>query len=184
MGDLSVGKSSFIYRFIEDKFNSDQIPSTGFDLKTADLIIDNKNIRIQLWDSAGQEKYNSITKNLLLRVQGLIILFDLTNQETFDNLSKWIEIIKEHCGHTIPILFVGNKSDLEENRVVKKEDISRYVKKEKAKYIKTSCKTGDNIKKAVNIICKKIIYSSTLKRETSFSLEASSLVVDKKGKCC
>jgi small GTP-binding protein len=131
LGDLSVGKSSFIYRFIEDKFNSDQIPSTGLDLKTADIILENKKIRVQIWDTAGQEKYNSITKNLLLRVQGIIILFDLTKLETFNNLGHWTGIIKENCGNNIPILFVGNKSDLEENHKIKKEDIIKYINKKK-----------------------------------------------------
>ena len=184
LGDLSVGKSSFIFRYIEDKFNEEEMPTTGLDLKTADLIIENKKIRIQLWDTAGQEKYNSITKNLILRVQGLIILFDLTNKASFKNLSKWVDLIKEHCGNKMPMLFVGNKSDLEENREVHKEDIIKYMTKEKSKYIKTSCKTGDNIKKAVDIICKDIIRSFSAKNDVSFSLEASSLVVNKKRKCC
>ena len=184
LGDLSVGKSSFIYRFIEDKFNSDQIPSNGLDLKTADIILENKKIRVQIWDTAGQEKYNSITKNLLLRVQGIIILFDLTKLETFNNLGHWTGIIDENCGNKIPILFVGNKSDLEETHIIKKEDIIKFINKKKAKYIRTSCKTGDNIKKAVDIICKEIIRTNTTKSDISFSLESSSLVADKKKKCC
>ena len=75
LGDLSVGKSSFIYRFIDDKFD-ENMTTTDLDLKTADLIIEDKNIRVQLWDTAGQEKYRSISKNLISRVQGILILYD------------------------------------------------------------------------------------------------------------
>ena len=184
LGDLSVGKTSFIYRFIEDKFDSYQITTTGLDLKTADIILDNKKIRVQLWDTAGEEKFNSITKNLILRVQGIIILFDLTNKESFENLGSWIEIIRDHCGNKMQMLIVGNKNDLEEEKDIDEEDIHKFVKAEKIKFIKTSCQTGENIKKAVEMICKIIISSSKSKNDLSFSLESSSLMTKNKKKCC
>ena len=181
LGDLSVGKTSFIYRFIENKFGLDQIPTTGLDLKTADVIIDDKKVRVQLWDTVGQEKYKSITKNLIQRVQGIIILFDITNEESFNNLNSWIKIIKEHCGDKMPILIVGNKCDLEEERTVPREVIYDYIKREKRQYIETSCKTGKNIKKVIDNISKKIINSLTDKKNISFSLDSTTF---KKKKCC
>ena len=184
LGDLSVGKSSFIYRFIEDKFNADSITTTGLDLKTKDLIIDNKKVRIQLWDTAGQEKFKSITKNLILRVQGIIILFDITNKESFNNLNIWIKTIKEQCGKNFPILIAGNKTDLEENRLVEKEEANIFTKNEKIDYIEISCKTGENIKETIDIICKRIITFLTIKNDMSFSLDSSALTVSKKKKCC
>ena len=184
LGDLSVGKSSFIYRFIEDKFNADSLTTTGLDLKTKDILIDNKQIRIQLWDTAGQEKFNSITKNLILRVQGIIILFDITNKESFNNLNVWIKTIKEQCGKNMPILIAGNKIDLEENRLVKAEEANLFKESGKIDYIEISCKTGENIKETIDIICKKIIASFTVKKDMSFSLDSSTLIVNKKKKCC
>ena len=184
LGDLSVGKSSFIYRFIEDKFNADSLTTTGLDLKTKDILIDNKQIRIQLWDTAGQEKFNSITKNLILRVQGIIILFDITNKESFNNLNVWIKTIKEQCGKNMPILIAGNKIDLEENRLVKAEEANLFKESGKIDYIEISCKTGENIKETIDIICKKIIASLTVKKDMSFSLDSSILIVNKKKKCC
>ena len=184
LGDLSVGKSSFIYRFIEDKFNTDSIPTTGLDLKTADLLINNKKVRVQLWDTVGQEKYNSITQNLILRVQGIIILFDITNKDSFNNLNEWIKTVREQVGNNLAILLVGNKCDLEENRLVFKEEANIFAKNEKIKYIETSCKTGENIIKAIDYICEKIINSFTLKNDLSFSLDSSSLIVAKRKNCC
>ena len=183
LGDLSVGKSSFIYRFIEDKFSTDELVTTGLDLKTADLIIDSQKIRVQLWDSAGQEKYKSITKNLILRVQGILLLFDISNKESFDNLSIWTKIIKEECGNNMPVLIVGNKNDLEGMRLVKKEEAKKFAQNLKIQYIETSCKTGDNIKKTIDLICKKILGNFLMKNDVSFSLDSSALVVKKK-KCC
>ena len=184
LGDLSVGKSSFIYRFIEDKFNTDSIPTTGLDLKTADLLINNKKVRVQLWDTVGQEKYKSITQNLILRVQGIIILFDITNKDSFNNLNEWIKTVREQAGNNLAILLVGNKCDLEENRLVFKEEANIFAKNEKIKYIETSCKTGENIIKAIDYICEKIINSFTLKNDLSFSLDSSSLIVGKRKNCC
>ena len=184
LGDLSVGKSSFIYRFIEDKFNTDSIPTTGLDLKTADLLINNKKVRVQLWDTVGQEKYKSITQNLILRVQGIIILFDITNKDSFNNLNEWIKTVREQVGNNLAILLVGNKCDLEENRLVLKEEANIFAKNEKIKYIETSCKTGENIIKAIDYICEKIINSFTLKNDLSFSLFSYSLIVAKRKNCC
>ena len=184
LGDLSVGKSSFIYRFIEDKFNADSMTTTGLDLKTKDLIIDDKKIRIEIWDTAGQEKFKSITQNLILRVQGIIILFDITNKESFNNLNVWIKTIKEQCGKNFPILIAGNKTDLEENRIVNTEEANIFTNNEKIDYIEISCKTGENIKETIDIICKKIIIFLTRKDDMSFSLDSSALVVTKKKKCC
>ena len=139
---------------------------------------------MKLWDTAGQEKFNSITKNLLLRVQGIILIFDLTNKESFKNLSSWIKIIKDHCGNKMVLLIVGNKNDLEEEKDINEEDINAFIKQEKIHYIKTSCKTGENIKKAVDKICKNYISSSKAKCDISFSLESSSLMTKKEKKCC
>lgn len=184
LGDTSVGKSNYIYRFTEDKFSDNHMSTTGLDLKNADIIIDDKKIRVQLWDTAGEEKYRSITKTLFLRVQGIITIFDLTKEETFINLKSWINSIKEECGNNMPILIIGNKCDLTEYRVVKKETAYKYAKKEKIEYIETSSKTGENIKNSVDIICSKVIKSLSLKNEFSFTLDSSALIPRKKKNCC
>ena len=184
LGDLSVGKSSFIYRFIYDKFNPGEMQTSELELKTADIIVDKKNVRVQLWDTVGQEKYKSITKNLMSRVQGIILIFDLSNKETFKNIKSWINLIKEQCGHKMPILIVGNKIDLEEERFIKKEDAKAHFKKEKYKYVETSCLNGHNIKKAIIRICKIIIDSQNVRKDISFSLSNSNISDNKKKHCC
>ena len=156
--------------------------SVQITLNTDGLNLENKKIRVQIWDTAGQEKFNSITKNLILRVQGIILLFDLTNKESFDNLNSWIKIIRDHCGNKMHILIVGNKNDLEDQ--INEEDIIKFCKSLKFKFKKTSCKNGENIKEAVDLICKNIITSSKGKNEISFSLESSSLMTKNKEKCC
>ena len=187
LGDSCVGKSNFIFRFINNEFNGHHLSSSGIELKSTELIIDNKKLHLQLWDTAGQEKFKSVTKSLFMQVQGFIAMFDLTKEESFINIKSWIKSIKEECGSHIPILLVGNKNDLKDLRIISDEEIKEFTDKENLKYIETSSKTGDNVKKAINIICKQIseleIYDNDI-RESSFSLDSIKLINKKKKICC
>ena len=189
LGDSCVGKSNFIYRFINNEFKGQHLTSSGIELKSTELIINNKKLHLQLWDTAGQEKYRSVTKTLFSKVQGFIAMFDLTKEETFVDIKSWIELIKEECGNHIPILLVGNKSDLKDQQFIPEEMIKKYTEDQNLEYIQTSSKTGDNIKKAINMICKQISEKTedetSFNRAFSFSLDSSQHIKKrKKFLCC
>ena len=184
IGDSGVGKSKFIYSFITGEFIQGHIATTAIDLKTSVIELQGKKIRIQLWDTAGQEKYKSITKNLFLRVQGILVVYDITDENSFKNVKLWIQLIKGDCGEHMPIIILGNKNDLEENRVINKDDAISYAKEENVLYIETSPKTGENIQNAINEISEKILESSEIGNEFSFTLDSSILYKKKKHKCC
>ena len=183
LGDISVGKSSFIYRFIYDKFNPVEMPSSKLDLQSSDIIVSKNKIRVQLWDTVGQEKFRSITQSLISKMQGIVLMFDLTNKETYDNIKTWIELIREQS-KKLPIIIIGNKCDLEEERIIQKEEAKGYYKKQKLKYVETSCKNGTNIKKAISKICKIIINSQEKTTNVSFSISSSNISTVKKRHCC
>ena len=157
--------------------------TSGIDLKTGYIDIKDKKIRVQLWDTAGQEKYRAITKNLFLKVQGVLIIYDITNENSFQNLKLWMNTIKEECDH-MEILLIGNKSDLEEQRKIKKDEVIAFANEEKLEYIETSSKTGENIHKAINIICGKILDNTNIGKDFSFTLDQSSFSKNNKKKCC
>ena len=184
VGDSSVGKTNFTSRFIENKFNNSYMTTSGIDLQTTDLEIKNKKVRIQLWDTAGQEKYKAITKNLFLKVMGAIIIYDITSEKSFINLKSWVQMIKEECGSYMKIIMVGNKSDLIDQRKVDEEDAKNYAKEQEIEYIETSCKTGENVKKAVSILCESIMETKEVANDASFMLDNSAFVAQKKKKCC
>ena len=184
IGDTTVGKTNFIRMFIENQFNPNYMTTSGIDLKTNTINIKNKKIRVQLWDTAGQEKYKAITKSLFLKVQGSLIVYDITNENSFNNLKIWVKSIKEECGKQIPILIVGNKNDLNEERVVDKNIASEYAKEEKIDYIETSSKTGENVLKAVTLLCEKVLDSTEFTNDFSFTLDATNLSQKNKKKCC
>ena len=187
LGDSCVGKSNFIFWFINHEFNGQHFTSSGIELKNTELVIDKNKIQLQIWDTAGQEKYKAVTKSLFSKVQGFIAIFDLTKEETFINIKTWITLIKAECGHHTPILLVGNKNDLKDLRDISDEDIKKYCDEEKLEFIKTSSKTGENINKAINMICEKILEEKdeTLEKNFSFTLDSSiHSEKRKKYKCC
>ena len=184
VGDSNVGKTNFIYRFIENKFSQTYMATTGIDFKTANIELNDKKIRVQLWDTAGQEKYRSITKTLFLKVQGVLALYDISNKKSFDNLKSWISIIKEECGAHVPIVIIGNKADLSEERGIEKDEVISYAKEEEVEYIETSSKTGENVYKAISLISEKVLDCSEFGNDYSFSLDAASLSYKNKHKCC
>ena len=184
IGDSTVGKTNFVYKFSEDKFRENYFASTGIELKTTSIQIDGKSIKIQLWDTAGQEKYRAMIKNLYLKSQGIIILFDITNETSFINLKNWMSQIKESCGEDILILLVGNKIDLEDNRVINKERAMEYANNENIEYIEVSSKTGENINKALTSLLQKILKRDDSNSNFSFTLDAGTVKKKTKHNCC
>jgi len=184
IGDSTVGKTNFVYKLSEDKFSENYFASTGIELKTTSIQIDGKSIKIQLWDTAGQEKYRAMIKNLYLKSQGIIILFDITNETSFINLKNWMSQIKESCGEDIPILLVGNKIDLEDNRVINKERAMEYANNENIEYIEVSSKTGENINKALTSLLQKILKRDDSNSNFSFTLDAGTVKKKTKHNCC
>ena len=182
VGDSGVGKTNFILRFLNNEFNQNYMSTAGIDLKSGSIEIKNKKIRIQIWDTAGQEKYKAITKNLFLKVMGALIVYDITNENSFYNLQSWVSMVKEECGKHMQIVIVGNKSDLDSKRAISKEEVLNYVKEQKVEYIETSSKTGENIIKAVALLSEQILENSESIDDVSFRLDSISL--QKRKKCC
>ena len=159
IGDSTVGKTSILSRFANGTFNANYLATIGLDNFTKDENIDNKNVRIKIWDTAGQERYKALTKGFFRNAQGIMIVYDVTNQETFENLKYWIQTIKTHMGNeidNIPIIIIGNKIDSEE-REVQFEEAESFCKQEEYPYFETSAKTGENIDNTLRFLVKKVI---------------------------
>ena len=151
LGDSLVGKTSILVKYINDKFDSSSISTIGVDYM--DKIIDYKNIKIklQIWDTSGQEKFRSITKNFYRNTDGLFVVFDLTKKESYDHVKIWINDAKSHNESIKPIL-LGNKSDLSDERKVGNETATNFANKNNLKYLETSAKNGNNINEAFDAI--------------------------------
>lgn len=122
IGDSGVGKSNLLSKFLNNSFSSDQKTTVGVEFGAKKLIIDGKNIKAQIWDTAGQEKYRSITNAYYKGAKGALLVFDLTNKDSFDSVDKWLNELKSEGDINIYIIMIGNKCDLTDERQVSFED--------------------------------------------------------------
>ena len=186
VGDPGVGKSNFIYRYTKDQFSDNSLSSVGFESNSKEIDITDKKVIVQLWDSAGEDKFKSITKNLFSRVQGIIIVYDITNKKSFLSVSNWIKLINEE-NNNIPYVLAGNKCDLQKERVVQEEEGKQFSLDNNIDFLETSAKEGLNIMECINNFVKKIVNSENLVRNVSFSLQDQSFernTINKIEKCC
>ena len=157
LGNLAVGKTNFILKYTENKFQETHISTVGLDFKMKKMEINKKNYQIVLFDTAGQERYKSIALNVLKETHGIILMYDITNKTTFESITDWINNIKDLKGADFPLILVGNKIDLEEERKVNKEEGQKLADENKILFFETSNKTGINIQEAGLALIKKII---------------------------
>ena len=144
IGDSSVGKTSILLKYIDDKFSDNYMSTIGVEYKIKSLTINGKKVMLRIWDTSGQERFLSITKNFYRNANGVIFVFDITNETSFYNIKLWLNDL-ENCEGKITKILVGNKVDLEENRKVGKEKIKKYIEKKEMKYFEVSAKEGINI---------------------------------------
>ena len=118
IGDTAVGKSNILSRYVKDEFSSNSKSTVGVELGIKFLKIKNTKTKIQIWDTAGQERYRAITSSYFKGSNGCFIVYDITNEASFNNIENWYEQIQKETSKDIPILLVGNKCDLEDERKV------------------------------------------------------------------
>ena len=156
VGDSQVGKTNFISQFIEGKFDYNYKPSEGFDNKTSLLKLKHdKKIKLQIWDSKGDEKDLSLNRSLFLKVQGIIVMYDITNQDSFDHVENWIKYIK-NVNDNIPIILVANKCDSDERIVTEKEGNNLAIKYNFT-FVEASGKNNINVKTTFVKISEEVI---------------------------
>jgi small GTP-binding protein len=144
VGESNVGKTCIIMRYTEDSFTNNFEPTVGVDFKVVDRAIDGRRVRLQLWDTAGQEKFHTITQSYFRGAHGALVVFDVTSATSRDRTHMWMDSIRETACEDIQIVLVGNKSDCDD-RKVSSEDGLALGREFGVPYFETSAKTGQNI---------------------------------------
>lgn len=162
LGDSGVGKSSFLYQYTDGTFNSKFISTVGIDFrekrvthrpKGADPTTRGQRVHLQLWDTAGQERFRSLTTAFFRDAMGFLLLFDLTNEQSFINIRNWMTQLQMHAYCENPdVVLCGNKSDLDDQRAVSDERAKEMAEKYGLPYFETSAKSGNNIAKAIECL--------------------------------
>ncbi len=158
IGDSSVGKSCLTLRGTKDKFKDFYTPTIGFEFLALNVRIKNKVIRLQIWDTCGQEIYRSLISSFYRNSSLAMIVYAIDNEESYNNLESWLDEIKCQTHPNLKIFLIGNKIDLEENRVIEKKKGEKfYLDHQLDFFIETSAKTGENAQK-VFIKAAQILY--------------------------
>ena len=189
IGESKIGKTSLISRYCNNEFLGGVYLSTiGIDFQIKHLVLNKKNIRLQIWDTAGQERYRNIAKNYFQSSDGFVIVYDISNTESFEKLDYWIEQIKANSQEYTKMILFGNKCDIIEDRKIKKEEGEEYAKNNNINFFEVSAKEGTNVDKAFESFVKDILDSSSpnenYRKRQSKQLSVPIQIHKKKDSCC
>lgn len=163
LGDSGVGKTSFLYQYTDSKFNSKFITTVGIDFREKRVLYKSpgpdgtsskgQKIHMQLWDTAGQERFRSLTTAFFRDAMGFLLLFDLTNEQSFLNVRHWMSQLQIHAYCENPdIVLCGNKCDLSDQRMISENQARELAEKYGIPYFETSAANGDNVSQAVEVL--------------------------------
>ena len=181
LGDSTVGKTCFLLRYTDDTFLDLHMATIGLDYRLKTMILDNQRIvKVQLWDTAGHDKFRAITRNYYKGARGIILIYDVTNIKSFENIKKWINEIKEEISDKVRIVLVGNKIDNKAERKISKEQGEQLAKEYNTPFFEASAKNGTGVNETVFYLVQKIVEEdpSAPKRGNLLKFK------NKKKKCC
>jgi small GTP-binding protein len=148
IGDSGVGKSNLLSRFTRGEFNLETKSTIGVEFATRSIVADGKTIKAQIWDTAGQERYRAITSAYYRGAVGALLVYDISKQQTFKNVERWLTELRENAAANIVIMLVGNKADLRHLREVPTEPAKEYAEKNSLSFIETSALDATNVELA------------------------------------
>jgi Ras-related protein Rab-1A len=148
IGDSGVGKSCLLLRFADDSYLESYISTIGVDFKIRTVELDGKTIKLQIWDTAGQERFRTITSSYYRGAHGIIVVYDVTDQESFNNVKQWLNEIDRYASENVNKLLVGNKSDLASKKVVDYATAKAFADEIGIPFLETSAKNAANVEQA------------------------------------
>jgi len=156
IGDSGVGKSCLLLRFTDDTYTESYISTIGVDFKIKTITHEHKIIKLQIWDTAGQERFRTITQSYYRGGHGIIVVYDVTDKESFNNVKEWMKEIDHYAAEGVNKLLVGNKSDLQSKRVVSYDEGKDLAETYGVKFVETSAKNSSNVEEAFNTMATEI----------------------------
>lgn len=157
IGDSSVGKSNLLLKYTQNTFNEEYQATIGVEFGAKNLDINKKVYRVQIWDTAGQENFRSITRAYYKNSACAMIVYDVACGETFKSIQSWVEDVRNQSPKTVMLILVGNKIDLEEKRQVSYDEGKALAEKNGMVFFETSAKTGENVKEMFEWSAKTIV---------------------------
>ena len=194
LGNSDVGKSSILLRYVDSVWNETFVPTIGVDFKVKTVEIGDKKVKMQIWDTAGQERFRNVISTYFRGGNGLLLIYDITNKDSFKNLESWLIEIEKNASENILKILIGNKSDLEEDREISKEEGQAFANRNGMQFMETSAKMNTNVDEAFQALGKLMIefnsgqkttMNSQNKNDKKKTLSASAgKDLNSKKKCC
>ena len=163
LGESKVGKTSLIKRYTKDQFGGVYLTTVGMDFQDKIIEIEDKKVRLQVWDTAGQERFRNVTKSYFQSSQGLVLVYDITDRESFEKLNFWVDNIKNNAPENAKFILVGNKCDLANERKVSYEEGENYAKNLNIKFFEASARDGTNVNELFFYLANEIYQDNKLK---------------------
>ena len=148
VGESGVGKTCLLVRFVRDSFDEESQATLGVEFMSKIVQTQKHRIQLQLWDTAGQELFRSVTRGYYRGSVGALLLFDLCNRDTFDNIEKWLKDVRDIAKPECVLALIGNKCDLPSERQISREEAEEFARQNSMLYFETSAKTGENVSEA------------------------------------
>ncbi|KTW26634.1 GTP-binding protein ypt1 [Pneumocystis carinii B80] len=148
IGDSGVGKSCLLLRFSDDTYTESYISTIGVDFKIRTIELEGKTVKLQIWDTAGQERFRTITSSYYRGAHGIIIVYDVTDQDTFNNVKQWLQEIDRYASESVNKLLIGNKSDMVDKKVVDPSQAKELADGLSIPFLETSAKSSINVEQA------------------------------------
>eukprot|EP00435_Cladocopium_sp_Y103_P056780 s1128_g19.t1 len=155
IGDANVGKTSLLSRFVGADFSESYTSTIGVDFKVQTLQIEDRIIKLQIWDTGGQERFAPLVRSYFRGGHGVAIVYDVAQRQSFERVRHWMDMVKEHASHDVEIMIIGNKSDLD-SREVTSEEAQELAKELEALWIEASAKSNENVEEAFTELARKI----------------------------
>ncbi|KAK2982195.1 hypothetical protein RJ640_024940 [Escallonia rubra] len=187
IGDSSVGKSCLLLRFADDSYVDSYISTIGVDFKIRTVEQDGKTVKLQIWDTAGQERFRTITSSYYRGAHGIIIVYDVTEMESFNNVKQWLSEIDRYANDSVCKLLVGNKCDLVENKVVDTEMAKAFADELGIPFLETSAKDSINVEQAFLTMAgeiKKKMGNQPAANKKSVTVQIKGQPIEQKSNCC
>jgi len=167
IGDSGVGKSCLLLRFADDSFTDSYISTIGVDFRFRTVNIDMKTVKLQIWDTAGQERFRTITSAYYRGAHGIIMVYDVTNYESFEHVEEWLNEVNRHASESTLKLLVGNKADLADDKKVSTDEAKAFADNLSISFLETSAKNATNVEAAFLTMAKQLIEAKELQGNNS-----------------
>ena len=190
LGNSDVGKSSLLLRFVDSVWNDGFVPTIGVDFKVKTLEINNKKVKMQIWDTDGQERFRTVVSTYFKGAHGILLLYDVTNKDSFKNLENWLIEIEKNSSDKVLKILLGNKCDLSDDREIQTEEGQAFAVRNGMEFMETSAKMNTNVSEAFETLGKLMIEFNSKGNNNSQSGEGKNLKANSgkdlntKKKCC